>query len=98
MVSGGELTRVSCKILNFLNLAVKYLNFPNLGGKIWKIQNPASKIWKIHDLATHHSLTRGSNSRRITHQVAGPRVYTEIQYLLPAIQCNNKKLNRGQLL
>ena len=26
------------------------------------------------------------------------RVYNEIQYLLPAIQCNNKKLNRGQLL
>ena len=29
------------------------------------------KIWKIHDLATHHSLTRCSNSRRITHQLAG---------------------------
>ena len=25
-------------------------------------------------------------------------VYSEIQYLLPAIQYNNKKLNRGQLL
>ena len=32
---------VSCKILNF----------PNLAGKIWKVQILAGKIWKIQDLA-----------------------------------------------
>ena len=30
------------------------------------------KIWKFPDLATHHSLTRCSNSQQITHQLAGP--------------------------
>ena len=38
----------------------------------WKIQYLAGKIWKIQDLATHHSLPHCSNSRRITHQLAGP--------------------------
>ena len=66
----------------FIDLAIKKI--PNLADKIWKIQNPASKIWKIQYLAgniwkiqdlaaaTHHSLTRCSNSRWITHQLAGP--------------------------
>ena len=30
---------MSCKTLNFPNLAGKYLNFPNLAGKIWDFQN-----------------------------------------------------------
>ena len=49
---------------------------------MWKIQNPAGKIWKIPNLAgkipylaTHHSLTRCSNSPQITHQLAGPSVF-----------------------
>ena len=44
----------------------------NAASKIWKIQDLAGKIWKIQDLATHHWLTRCSNSRRVTHQLAGP--------------------------
>ena len=32
------------------------------------------------------------------HIFADNLSYSEIQYLLPAIQYNNKKLNRGQLL
>ena len=66
----------------------------DLAGKIWKIQNYASKIWKIPYLATHHSLTRCSNSRQITHQLAGPKFLVikiiEGQYL----QC----IHNGKIL
>ena len=44
----------------------------DLAGRIWKIQYIVGKIWKIQYLATHHSLPRCSNSRRITHQLASP--------------------------
>ena len=50
----------------------KIWKIQDLAGKTWKIQNLAGKIWKIPDLATHHMLTRCSNSRQITHQLAGP--------------------------
>ena len=69
-------------MLNFPNLAGKNLNFPNLAGKIWKIQ----------DLATHQSLTRCSNSRRITHQLAGPQDITIIvKKGLPKIFVSEKR-------
>ena len=35
---------VSCKILNFPNLADNILNFPNPAGKILNFPNPADKI------------------------------------------------------
>ena len=54
------------------DLGGKIWKIQDLAGKIWKIQYLAGKIWKIPDLATHHSLTRCSNSRQITHQLAGP--------------------------
>jgi len=56
----------------FIDLAGKIKKIPNLADKIWKIQYLAGKIWKIQNPANHHSLTRCSNSRRITHQLAGP--------------------------
>ena len=72
------------KIKKIPNLADKIWKIQYLASKIWKIQDLASKIrkiqylagkiWKIQDLTTHHSLTRCRNSRRITHQLAGPPV------------------------
>ena len=42
---------MSCKILNFPNLAGKNLNFPNLAGKILNFPSLASKILNFPNLA-----------------------------------------------
>ena len=60
------------KLWKIPDLAGKIWKIRDLAGKIWKIQNLDGKIWKIPDLATHHSLTRCSDSRQITHQLAFP--------------------------
>ena len=78
-----------CKILNLLGkICKKFKNVPARFGKfknIWRIQNPscktrkiqdlAGKIWNFQYLVTHHSLTRPSNSRRMTFQLAGPNLF-----------------------
>ena len=65
--------------------AGKIWKIQELAGNIWRIQNPscetrkiqdfAGKIWNFQYLVTHHSLTRPSNSRRMTHQLAGPNLF-----------------------
>ena len=56
----------------FIHLAGKIKKIPNLAARFGKFKILPARFGKIHDLATHHSLTRCSNSRRITHQLAGP--------------------------
>jgi len=58
----------------------------------WKIQNPAGKIWKILEPATHHSLTRCSNSRQITHQLAGPLIVRQKIYSQDYSAITKKKI------